>query len=155
VAYRDEEKWQNALQSGKFHLFLMGYKATNFGALFIGDTKTMLFHKIGCTQLPSPDRQVFLNSFAEAQARGFTPCKICKPTKEAPVNTYDLLNPLFYSKGNANFCFYQNAKVDNLLDQIAIMDVSLHAERTEKFQKINSILCEELPVIPLFYIEKL
>lgn len=155
VAYRDEEKWQTALQSGKFHMFLLGYKASSFGALFIGDTKTLVFHKIGCAQLPGPDYQVFFSSFAEGQARGYAPCKICQPAKEAPVNAYDLLNPLFYSKGSANFCFYQNEKIDNLLDQLAIMDVSLGTERNEKFLKINSILCEELPVIPLFYIEKL
>ncbi|MBU0686273.1 MAG: hypothetical protein KKB81_00270 [Candidatus Margulisbacteria bacterium] len=155
VSFREEGKWQEALESGKFHMFLMGYKAADFGTLFIGDKKTKLFHKVDCEDMPDPKNQVFLSSYEEAIKQGFAPCKKCNPQPEPPTNTYELVEPLFHTGGSANFTFFRNIRVDNLLDQISIMDTSLVHERGEKFKEINTLLCKELPSIPLFYITKL
>jgi ABC-type transport system substrate-binding protein len=155
VAYRDTEKWQAALESGKFHMFLMGYKATKFTTLYIGDKKNGLFHTLGCAKTPDPQNQLLLASYAEALGLGLSPCKLCNPAPEPPLSTYDLLEPLFHVDGAANFAFFDNPHVNNLFDQIAIIDVSLKDLRTEKFKQINLELGQSLPVIPLFYITKL
>lgn len=155
VSYRDEEKWQSALESGKMHLFLMGYKATKFGSLYIGDKKKKIFHTIGCPKIPDAENQEFFGSYGEAIKAGYAICKTCYPKPEPSVSTFDLLEPLFASDGSANFTFYQNDRVDNLINQLSIMDESLLNERRTKFIGINEVLCKELPAIPLFYIQKI
>ncbi|MFH1826166.1 MAG: ABC transporter substrate-binding protein [bacterium] len=71
------------------------------------------------------------------------------------IDSYGLVEPLFGSSGEANFTGYRNADVDLLLYQLAGLNKVLTSERHEKLQEINDILYQDLPVIPLFYIEQL
>ena len=71
------------------------------------------------------------------------------------IDTYNLLQPLFATKGEANFTSYSKANVDDLLSQVAGINIALKSDRNAKFKKINRILYQDLPVIVLFYIEKL
>ena len=73
----------------------------------------------------------------------------------ASFDSYDLVEPLFASQGEANFTNYSSAKVDQLLGQLRGINLALKSERHKKLKKINQILYKDLPVIVLFYIEKL
>ena len=112
VSFMDEEKWATELASGKYDLFLMGYKA-------------------GIEQL-----------FATDEA-------------EVLVDSYNLVDPLFKTEGEANFTGYANEEVDKLLKQLTGLDMALKSERHNKLKEINQILYKELPVVVLFYIEKI
>jgi ABC-type transport system substrate-binding protein len=68
---------------------------------------------------------------------------------------YLLLAPLFSSSGEANFTGYRNIKVDNLLSQVEQTNPLLNEEREPKLKTANKIIYKDLPVIVLFYIEKL
>jgi ABC-type transport system substrate-binding protein len=75
------------------------------------------------------------------------------PSRE--VDTVDLLGPLFKPIGAANFTGYLNTRLSDLLDQASGLDVTLKNERTAKYREANRLLYKELPVVVLFYIEKL
>ena len=99
IAYAEQEKWAEALSSGKYDFFLMGYKS-------------------------DPDK-----------------------------GTLDFLLNLFSSSGEANFTFYNNKMVDSLLSQISkLKDKALI---TKKLKEINQIICQDQPVVGIFYITKL
>jgi len=66
-----------------------------------------------------------------------------------------LLEPLFKTGGPANFTGYSNPGVDMMLDQLSVIDPVLSKEREIKLKEIDKILYKELPVVVLFYIEKL
>ena len=98
------------------------------------------------SELTSNEYSIFLMGFKADGNRVFT--------DEASVrsaDTYQLLNPLFKTGGEANFTNYSNTSVDILLDQISLFS----AERENKLKEINKVLYKELPAIVLFYIEKL
>lgn len=67
------------------------------------------------------------------------------------ADAYKLLDPLFRTGGDVNFTGYSNSAVDLLLDKTAVFSV----ERESKLKEINRIVYKELPVLVLFYIEKL
>jgi len=70
-------------------------------------------------------------------------------------DTAKLLEPLFIHAGEANFTGYSNPKVSLLFDQLSVISPALASERETRLNEINRILYRELPVIVLFYIEKL
>lgn len=79
-------------------------------------------------------------------------------TKEATaveVDSYNLIEPLFRTDGEANFTGYSNSEVDELLEQVAGLNLALKKERHAKLLKINRLLYKDLPAVVLFYIEKL
>lgn len=71
------------------------------------------------------------------------------------ADTEELLVPLFQTKGDANFTGYSSLKVDEPLAVISGMDVAMKKERTELFRQIDRQIYDDLPVLPLFYIERL
>lgn len=79
-------------------------------------------------------------------------------TKEASTtvaDSYRLLEPLFKTGAEANFTGFSNNQVDTLLDQVSVIGPSFAKEREEKLNEINVILYKQLPVLVLFYVEKL
>ncbi|MCX5726624.1 MAG: ABC transporter substrate-binding protein [Candidatus Saganbacteria bacterium] len=155
VKYSDQTTWNNELKSGKYDMFLMGYKATPMGPLLVGDRDSKLFHTVDCPDIPIPEKQVLFDSYDEAVKAGYKPDEACSPKKDKEVDTYSLLDPLFHSYGEANFTFYRKGEVDRLLDQVSLIDISIKTSREEKFKEINKVLLEDPPVVPLFYITKL
>lgn len=98
------------------------------------------------SELTSNKYSMFLMGFKAEGNRVFT--------DEASVksaDTYQLLNPLFRTGGEANFTNYSSTSVDKLLDQISLFS----AERENKLKEINKLLYKELPAVVLFYIERL
>ena len=73
----------------------------------------------------------------------------------AEVETYDLLAPLFTSDGSANFTYYDNQRVDNLLGQAAETDKAVKGLRGAKLSEVNRIIMKDAPTVNLFYIPKL
>ncbi|MBU0573632.1 MAG: hypothetical protein KKH83_04055 [Candidatus Margulisbacteria bacterium] len=155
VDYADQEYWASELESGRHHLFLMGYKASALDAIYIGDKLMKVFHAVTCPELPPADRQQFLYSYEGAVVSGYRPCDVCKPQPERQPTTIDLLNPLFHTGGSANLTYYHNRKVDNLLDEAAGIDPTLTSALRPKYEEINSILQNDSITVNLFYIEKL
>jgi ABC-type transport system substrate-binding protein len=155
VKYSDYDAWEKELSSGKHHMFLMGYKPVLFDQILIGDKDTKLFHTVNCSRIPSAEAQEFFGSYTDATEHGYSPCEICKPEKEGSFDAYDLLEPLFHSKGDANLTFYSNSRVDSLLDQLGEIDHVLKASRAQKLKDIASILVEDPPGVNIFYITKL
>jgi peptide/nickel transport system substrate-binding protein/oligopeptide transport system substrate-binding protein len=72
-----------------------------------------------------------------------------------PADTLSLLEPIFKTGGFANFNSYSDPKVDSLLQQLTMIDSALAKEREKKLLEINRLIYKELPVLILFYIEKL
>ncbi len=155
VSYSSGTEWEKELKSGKHHLFLMGYKASTFGSIFIGDKSTKVFHTISCEMIPDAEDQVFFGGYEEAVAAGYKACEICNPQKEQMVDTSALLRPLFHTNGSANFMYYSNEEVDELLDQLEQIDVAVASAREPKLKEIDEILVEDPPTVNLFYITKL
>jgi len=156
VPYSNTAQWNKELSSGKYHLFVMGYKAGNLGQIFIGDKLTQLFHTFTCFRNSTNEADIaYFNRYEEAVKAGFSPCPVCKPQPEAEPKTLSLIQPLIYSEGTANFTFFRNKRMDILLEELSTMDESLKASRQDKFEEISRTIWEECPVVPLFYITKL
>lgn len=156
VSYADSETWKKSLSSGKYDLFVMGYKAGNFGELYIGDKDTKIFHDFSCHLNPTDEaKEVVFEKYDDAVSAGYSACETCKPTYESMPNTISLLQPLFHSQGEANFTFYSNKRVDALIDKIALADKRKNIYRIEMLNEIDSTIMDDCPVIPLFYITKL
>jgi len=154
VSYSDQSRWLAELKSEKYDLFLMGYKAGEVGALFIGDQKSGLFHAVGCGKIPAPENQQFFSSYQEAIRAHYAPDPACKPQPGKEPDTNDLLEPLFHWGGSANFTGYKNSRVDIYLDQLEELDRALVELRNARFKAINQLIMLDAPVIPLFYIQK-
>lgn len=73
----------------------------------------------------------------------------------AEIDSYSLIEPLFKTGGDANFTGFSNETVDTLLDQLEGLNIALKEDRNKKLKEINKILYKDLPVLVLFYIEKL
>jgi len=71
------------------------------------------------------------------------------------VDAYDLLSPLFSTDGSANFTYYSNQRVDNLLDQAAATDKAVKGLRDAKLAEASRIIMKDAPTVNLFYIPKL
>lgn len=154
VSYQKQNLWQQKLESGKYHMFLLGYKGTPL-TLLLGDKSTKLFHKSGCKYIPTEEDQEFFNGFDEALQKGYKPCSHCNPERENLDDPYDLIQSLFHSQEGANFTFYQNPRIDTLLDQLAAMDKNARPERESFFEEINEQLIADPPAVVLFYITRL
>jgi ABC-type transport system substrate-binding protein len=156
VKYSDNAAWEKELKSGKYHMYVMGYKAGNLGQIFIADKQTNIFHTFTCFNGPTNEADIaYFNKYEDAVKAGFSPDTVCKPEPEKPVKTLDLLHPLFYSDGEANFTKFKNKRVDILLEDLTQINDALKVSRQEKFDEISRIIWEECPVVPLFYITKL
>ena len=156
VSSKNPAKWKNMLKSGKYDMFVMGYKAGDIGELFIGDKDRNIFHTFACHLNPTDEaRQRIFNTFKEAVNAGFSPDIVCQPKHEDTPDTIALLKPLFYSKGDVNFTFYKNRRVDYLLKKLEKIDKKKKLSRYETFNEIDRIIWDDCPVLGLFYITKL
>lgn len=156
IKYSNTAEWQKELASGKYHLFVMGYKSGNLGQIFVSDQATQLFHVFTCFKNSTNEADIaYFNSYEEAAKAGFSPCPVCKPQPELEPKTLSLVQPLFYSDGTANFTFFKNKRVDILLEELSTMDESLKTSRQDKLEEIGRTIWEECPIVPLFYITKL
>lgn len=156
VPYANNALWQKELASGKYHMYVMGYKSGNLGQIFIADQKTGLFHNFTCPNSPTNEADIaYFNNYEDAVKAEFQPCPVCKPEPEKAPNTLALLQPLFYSEGEANFTHYNNKRLDILLEDLSRLDESLKISRSDKLDEISRIIWEDVPVVPLFYITKL
>jgi ABC-type transport system substrate-binding protein len=156
LKYSDTSTWQKALSSGKYDMYVMGYKSGTLGQIFIADKATNLFHTFSCPNNPTIEADIaYFNKYSEATDAGFKPDPACDPEPEKEPKTLALIQPLFYSEGEANFCSYNNKRVDMLLEDLSTLNDSLKVSRKEKFEEINRILWEDCPVVPLFYITRL
>jgi ABC-type transport system substrate-binding protein len=156
VKYSDTKLWEKELTSGKYDMFVMGYKAGSVGEIFIADKSTGLFHKFTCFKNTTDEaEQQYFDRYGDAVSSGFSPDPVCKPEPEKAPTTLELLKPVFYSKEAANATFFQNKRVDILTEELSVLDEKLRASRQDKFEEIGRIVWEELPVVPLFYITRL
>jgi len=156
VKYSDIKLWEKELTSGKYDMFVMGYKAGSVGEIFIADKSTGLFHKFTCFKNTTNEAdQQYFDRYSDAVSSGFSPDPVCKPEPEKAPTTLELLKPVFYSKEAANAAFFQNKRVDILIEELSVLDEKLRASRQDKFEEIGRIIWEELPVVPLFYITRL
>lgn len=155
AAYSNQDGWERELKSGRHHLFLMGYKNDAIETVFIGDKVSRLFHAPGCEKIPDADTQVIFGSYEEATSANYAPDALCQPKPMPKKDTPDLLNALFHSQGEANFTYYSNPRVDNLLDQLNQLDPVLSSLRLEKLKEANRLIVEDVPTVNLFYITRL
>jgi ABC-type transport system substrate-binding protein len=156
VKYSNTKEWERELMSGNYDMFVMGYKAGTVGEIFIADKSTGIFHKFTCFKNTTNEAdQQYFDRYSDAVSAGFTPCTICKPEPEKLPTTLDLIRPLFYRDEIANATGFKDIRVDQLIEEIATLDDKLKASRLDKFEEIDRILHEELPVVPLFYITRL
>jgi ABC-type transport system substrate-binding protein len=155
VSYSDYDAWQKEMRSGKYHMFLMGYKGSLFDQILLGDKDKMIFHTTDCSLIPSAEAIDFLSSYDDAVAKGYAPDPVCSPRRKGAGDAFALLKALFYTGGEANFMSYSNKKVDSLLDEVGNTDPVLNASREEKLKEVSSILVEDPPIVPIFYITKL
>ena len=156
IKYSDTAKWQKALSSGKYDMFVMGYKAGSIGQIFVGDKSTNLFHTFTCYNVSSNEADiVYFNTYDEAIKAGFTPDTVCSPKADVVPGTLDLVKPLFYSEGEANMMSFNNKRVDILLEELTSLNPAFKASRQDRFEELSRIIWEEVPVVPLFYITRL
>ncbi len=156
VKYSNNDAWQKELRSGKYDLFVMGYKAGNIGEIFVGDKETELFHTFTCFEVTTNEANiVYFNTYDEATKSGFSPDPVCKPKPPKEPGTLELLKPLFYSEGEANVMGFKNKRADILLEDLSRLDPAMKASRSDKFEELSRFIWEECPVVPLFYITRL
>jgi ABC-type transport system substrate-binding protein len=156
LSYSDTKTWQKELASGKYDLFVMGYKAGSVGEIFVGDKATNLFHTFTCFENTTIEADiVYFNHYDEAIKAGFTPDTVCKPQPEVVPGTIDLIKPLLYTEGEANMMRFSSKRVDILLEELSGLDPAMKASRSDRFEEISRIVWEECPVVPLFYITRL
>jgi len=101
-------------------------------------------------ELESKKHQLFLMGYKAEIDKLFTQEAIA-----AETNSAGLLGPLFKTAGEANLTGYSNPTVDMLLDQAAVIAPTMRTERELKFREINRLVYKDLPLLVLFYIEKL
>jgi ABC-type transport system substrate-binding protein len=156
VKYSNTKAWERELTSGKYDMFVMGYKAGSVGEIFIADKASGIFHKFDCFKNTTIEAdQQYFDRYSDAVAAGFTPDPVCKPQPEKQPTTLDLVRPLFYSKEKANATYFMNKRMDILIEEVSVLGDDLKASRKDKFEEIGRIVWEDLPVVPLFYITKL
>ncbi len=156
VKYSNTKEWERELMSGNYNMFVMGYKAGSVGEIFIADKSTGIFHTFTCFKNTTNEAdQQYFDRYSDAVSSGFSPCTICKPQPEKAPTTLELVRPLFYRDGIANAAYFQNIRVDNLIEELSTLDEKLIASRKDKFEEIGRILYDDLPVVPLFYITRL
>ncbi|MFC1766967.1 ABC transporter substrate-binding protein [Candidatus Margulisiibacteriota bacterium] len=156
VKYTDQATWKRLLASGKYDLFVMGYKAGSFGELFIGDKDSMIFHSFTCHLNPTDEaRQKLFDRYEDAVKLGYSPCQVCKPKYNKIPDPLALLEPLFHSGGETNFTFYSNKRVDALMDRLVTTSKRKKFARYEILHEIDRTILDDCPVLSLFYITKL
>lgn len=101
-------------------------------------------------ELSSKKHHLFLMGYKAEIEQLFT-----EEASAKAADSYRLLEPLFKTGSEANFTSYSNSTVDMLLDQVSVIGPSFLKERELKLKEINKILYKDLPILVLFYIEKL
>lgn len=48
-------------------------------AAYIGNKKSLKFHRLTCSTLPAEQNRVYFQTYGEAVGAGYVPCKVCKP----------------------------------------------------------------------------
>ncbi len=155
VKYSDYSQWESSIKSGKYNMFLMGYKPALFSQVLVGDKDKKTFHTIDCDRLPSAEAITFFAGYDDAIAAGYVPDSFCKPAKKEGVTGFDIIDPLFNSEGPDNLTFFSSARVDALLNSVAEMSPVLRTNREEKIEEVSRILLDDPPAMPIFYITKL
>jgi ABC-type transport system substrate-binding protein len=156
VKYSNTKEWERELASGKYDMFVMGYKAGSVGEIFIADKATGVFHKFTCFKNTTNEAdQQYFERYSDAVSSGFTPCAVCSPEPEKPPTTLELVRPILYSGEVANASYFQNKRVDILIEELSLLDEKFKASRKDKFEEIGRIVLEDVPVVPLFYITRL
>lgn len=97
IPYSQQEKWVNSMISGKYDMFLLGYKAIDY------------------------------------------------------KKTETLLEPIFKTKGEANFMFFSDVDVDTKIDNLK--KSTIKAAREDIIKKLNAYIVQKYVILPLFYIE--
>ncbi len=156
IKYSNTKLWEKELMSGRYDLFVMGYKAGSVGEIFIGDKASKIFHTFNCFKNTTVEADIqYFDNYNDAVAAGFTPDTVCNPQPEKQTTTLELVLPLFYKTGEANATHFHNMISDALADQIKLTDEKHAALRKDDFEEIGHIIWEEIPVVPLFYISKI
>ncbi|HVN68008.1 MAG TPA: ABC transporter substrate-binding protein [Candidatus Sulfotelmatobacter sp.] len=101
-------------------------------------------------ELESKKHQLFLMGYKAELNKLYT-----QEAAAGETDTANLLEPLFKSGGEANLTGYSNPTVDMMLDQTAVIAPTMRTERDLKFREINRLLYKDIPLLVLFYIEKL
>jgi len=156
VKYSNTKAWEKELMSGKYDMFVMGYKAGSIGEIFIADKATKFFHTFNCFKNTTIEADIqYFDSYSDAVNAGFTPDPVCNPQPEKPATTLELVRPLFHKNGEANATHFYNKRMDDLMDQVQSLDETHASARKDDFEEIGHIVWENIPVVPLFYITKL
>ncbi|MBU0671947.1 MAG: hypothetical protein KJ732_02840 [Candidatus Margulisbacteria bacterium] len=101
-------------------------------------------------ELTSGKHDLFLLGYKAGVEQLFT-----SEAEATEIDSASLVEPLFKTDGDVNFTGYSNSEVDKLLDQVGGFKLALKSERHNKLKKINQLVHKDLPVVVLFYIEKL
>ncbi|MFH1428514.1 MAG: ABC transporter substrate-binding protein [Candidatus Margulisiibacteriota bacterium] len=72
---------------------------------------------------------------------------------EAPDDVLTFLEPMFQSTGYVNFMFLNDSRIDKLLQETSFS--ANKYIRLKKIQQIQSFIQEQIPVIGLFYIQRM
>jgi ABC-type transport system substrate-binding protein len=79
-------------------------------------------------------------------------------TQEAHSDRTDgskILSPLFSPGGEANFTGFNNAAFNELMQRLSLLNPALSKERGKKLIEAGRLVYRSLPIVPLFYIEKI
>ena len=79
-------------------------------------------------------------------------------TQEASSDQIDgskILSPLFDPGGEANFTGYSDDAFNSLMQKLSLINPALSKEREKKLIEAGRLIYRSLPIIPLFYIEKI
>ncbi len=79
-------------------------------------------------------------------------------TQEASTGQNDgaaILGPLFKPGGEANFTGFNDDNFNNVMQKLSLLNPALLKEREKKLVEAGRLVYRSLPIIPLFYIEKI
>ena len=156
IRYSDTKVWEKALMSGRYDMYVMGYKAGTIGEIFIADKAAKVFHTFNCFKNTTVEADVqYFDSYSDAIKAGFSPDPVCNPQPEKQPTSLDLVRPLFYTNGEANAAHFHSKIMDSLLDHAGTLDEKHVSARKDDLEEIGHIVWEDIPVVPLFYITKL
>ena len=118
VKYSNTKAWEKELMSGKYDMFVMGYKAGMISEIFVGDKAKKIFHTFNCFLNTTVEADIqYFDKYSDAVAGGFSPDPVCNPQPEKNPTTLELVRPLFYKTGEANATHFHNMISDGLMDQ--------------------------------------
>jgi ABC-type transport system substrate-binding protein len=159
---QDTKKAKKLLGKGiKFDLVLLhtdGIKTVAIAEQIQKDLKAAGV-KVSLKQVPYSDQEKWQEELVSGQHHlflmGYKADFLISPEAKMNADSYDLIRPLFGYGGEANFTFFHNPRVDNLLNQISELDPSVRELREAKIKEISRIIKKAAPTVNLFYIPKL